>query len=84
MAAEASAGLSHQVVLSFSLPLAVAIAALASAFGLGRAVSAAMEGMARQPEAAAKIQTGMVIGCAFIEALTIYALLTVLILQGRI
>jgi len=43
-----------------------------------------MEAMGRQPEAAGKIQTAMVIGAAFIEALTIYALLTVLILQGKL
>ncbi len=66
------------------MPLAVAIAAFGCALGLSKAVSSAMEAMGRQPEAAGKIQTGMIIGCAFIEALTIYALLTVLILQGRV
>ena len=70
--------------LSFALPLAVAIAAFGSAFGLGRAVSAAMEAMGRQPEAAGKIQVGMIIGCALIEALTIYALATVFLLMGKI
>ncbi|MBI3317964.1 MAG: ATP synthase F0 subunit C [Candidatus Omnitrophica bacterium] len=72
------------VVLGFALPFGLALAAAASATALGKVVSAAMEAMARQPEAAAKIQTGMVIGCAFIEALTIYALVTVFILQGRV
>jgi len=70
--------------LSFALPLAVAIAALGSGLGLGRAVSAAMEAMGRQPEAAGKIQVGMIIGCALIEALTIYALATVFLLMGKI
>lgn len=84
MATELTSGFTPQVALSLALPFGLAIAALASAMALGRAVSSAMEAMGRQPEAAAKIQTGMVIGCAFIEALTIYALLTVLILQGRI
>ncbi len=78
------AAIEANVVLGFALPFGLAVAAFASAMGLGRAVSAAMEAMARQPEAAAKIQTAMVIGCAFIEALTIYALVTVFILQGRI
>lgn len=76
--------MNFQVGLSWTLPLAVAIAAFGSALGLAKAVSAAMEAMGRQPEAAGRIQTGMIIGCAFIEALTIYALLTVLILQGKI
>ncbi len=43
-----------------------------------------MEAMGRQPEAAGKIQTGMIIGAAFIEALTIYALLVVFILSGKV
>lgn len=73
-----------QTALSWTLPLAVAIAAFGCALGLSKAVSSAMEAMGRQPEAAGKIQTGMIIGCAFIEALTIYALLTVLILQGKV
>jgi len=72
------------IALSFALPLAVALAAIASAFALGKAVTAAMEAIGRQPEAAPRIQLAMVIGAAFIEALTIYALLTVFVLQGRI
>lgn len=58
-------------------PLGLGLAAVGSAFGLGRAVGAAMDAMGRQPEAAGKIQTAMIIGCAFIEALTIYALISV-------
>ncbi len=61
--------------------LAVGIAALGSGLGLGRAVGSAMEAMGRQPEAAAKIQTGMIIGAAFIEALTIYALVAVILIK---
>lgn len=63
--------------LPLAYPLALGLAAFGSAFGLGKAVSAAMEAMGRQPEAASKIQTAMIIGCAFIEALTIYALISV-------
>lgn len=72
------------IALAFSLPIAVALAAIGSAFGLGKMVAAAMEAIGRQPEAAPKIQLAMVIGAAFIEALTIYALLTVFIFQGRV
>lgn len=70
--------------LGFALPLGLGIAAVGSGLGLGKAVSAAMEAMGRQPEAADKIQTGMIIGAALIEALTIYALVTVFILKGGI
>ena len=68
-----------KVVLSFGLPLGLSLAAVASAMGLAKAVTAAMEAMARQPEAASKIQGAMILGCAFIEALTIYVLVTVLL-----
>lgn len=67
--------------VGFLLPLAVGIAALGSGLGLGKAVGSAMEAMGRQPEAAAKIQTGMIIGAAFIEALTIYALVAVILIK---
>ena len=53
-------------LLHLAYPLGLSIAALGSGLGLGRAVSAAMEAMGRQPEAAGKIQTAMIIGCAFI------------------
>ena len=64
-------------LIQFSYPIGVALAAIGSGLGLGRAVGSAMEAMGRQPEAAGKIQTGMIVGAAFIEALTIYALITV-------
>jgi F-type H+-transporting ATPase subunit c len=67
--------------VGFLLPLAVGIAAVGSGLGLGRAVGSAMEAMGRQPEAAGKIQTGMIIGAAFIEALTIYALVAVILIK---
>jgi len=73
-----------QTSLGFAAPLAVAFAAIGSALGLGRAIGSAMEAMGRQPEAIARIQTAMIIGAAFIEALTLYALLAFFIVSGKI
>lgn len=73
-----------ETALAFSLPIGLGIAALGSAFGLGRAVASAMEAIGRQPEAQSKIQMSMLIGCAFIEALTIYAFLIVLMNIGKV
>ena len=70
--------------LALALPLVVAIAAFGSALGLGKAVSSAMDATARQPEASTKILINMAVGCAFIEALTIYALVVVFLLSGKI
>lgn len=71
-------------MLAIFLPLSLGIAAFGSALGLGKAVGAAMEATARQPEAATKILVSMLTGCAFIEALTIYALIVVFNLSGKI
>jgi F-type H+-transporting ATPase subunit c len=69
--------------LALAIGLAIGVAAFGGALGQGRAVAAAMEGMARQPEAAGTIQTGMIIGLALIESLVIYALVISLLLIGK-
>jgi F-type H+-transporting ATPase subunit c len=68
-------------------PFAVLVAGFAMAFaaglcgiGQGRAVAAAVDAMARQPGAAARIQTAMIIGLALIESLAIYVLVVAMIL----
>lgn len=66
--------------LAVAAGFGVGLAAVGSAFGLGKATKSTVESMARQPEAAGDIQTAFVIGGALIEALTIYALLTALLL----
>ena len=70
------------VALGFALPIGVGLAALGCGLGIGRAVEGAMGAMARQPEAAGRIQVGMIIGAAFIEALTIYALVVTFVLPA--
>jgi F-type H+-transporting ATPase subunit c len=70
--------------LGFALPIGLGIAALGSGLGLGRAIYGAMEAMGRQPEAIGKIQVAMIIGAAFIEALTIYAFVSLFVLSGKI
>jgi len=59
---------------------AMAFAAGLCALGQGRAIAAAVEAMARQPGAAARIQTAMIIGLALIESLAIYVLVVAMIL----
>src|SRR5437899_1715515 len=57
-----------------------ALAAGLCGLGQGRAVASAVDAMARQPGAAARIQTAMIIGLALIESLAIYTLVIALIL----
>ncbi len=54
--------------------LALALAAAGCGTAQGKAVVAACEGMARNPQAAGNIRTTMIIGLALIEALVIYVL----------
>ncbi len=68
-----------QTALALSYPIGVGVAALGSGIGLGRAVGSAMEATGRQPEASFRILISMVIGSAFIEALTIYALIAIVV-----
>ena len=74
----------YKMVLAASLPLGLGIVAVGCAIALGRAVAAAMEATGRQPEASMKILINMATGCAFIEAITIYALVFVFALSGKI
>ena len=68
--------------LAYSLPLGIGLAAIGSGIGLGLTGKGGLEAMGRQPEAAAKIQTAMILGLAFSEALTIYAFVTMFIISG--
>ena len=54
--------------------IAAAIAVIGAAIGIGRIGQSAMEAMARQPEAASKIQSGMIIAGAFVEGATLFAI----------
>lgn len=76
--------MNYQTALAFALPIGLGIAAIGSGIGLAGAVGRAMEAMGRQPEASGKIQTGMIIGAALCEALTIYSLIAFFMLQGKI
>ena len=59
--------------------IAAAIAVIGAAIGIGRIGQSAMEAMARQPEAASKIQSGMIIAGALIEGATFFALIVCLL-----
>jgi len=52
---------------------------LGAAFGIARLASAALEGTARQPEAAADLRTSMIIPAALIEGLGFFALVVCLL-----
>jgi F-type H+-transporting ATPase subunit c len=76
--AAAVAATSDKGLVSIAAALAIGLAAFGGAMGQGRAASAALEGISRNPAASGKILTPMIIGLALIESLVIYALLIAL------
>ena len=74
----------YKTMLALTVPVSLGIAAVGSAIGLGKVVAGAMDATGRQPEASTKILISMAVGCAFIEALTIYALVFAFVIIGKI
>ncbi|MDY0097970.1 MAG: ATP synthase F0 subunit C [Bacteroidales bacterium] len=54
-------------------------AVIGAGLGIGRIGGSAMEAIARQPEAANKIQTAMIIAAALIEGVALFAVVVALI-----
>jgi F-type H+-transporting ATPase subunit c len=61
--------------------IAIGIGAIGPALGNGKLGAKAMEAIGRNPEAAPKIQTAMILAIAFTEAIAIYALVVALIIK---
>ncbi len=71
-------------LLGLGVAIGLPIAVIGAGIGQGNAAAAALEGIARQPEAANKIQTVMIIALALIESLVIYALLMFFLLNTKL
>jgi F-type H+-transporting ATPase subunit c len=63
--------------------LGIAVGVILPAFAMGRAISSALDALARQPEAERSITRTLFIGLAMIESLAIYVLVIVLIVLFR-
>lgn len=63
--------------------LAIGLGVLGGGLGQGKAVAAALEGISRNPGAAARIQTPMILGLALIESLVLLAFVIAFMLQGK-
>ena len=63
--------------------LAIALGVFFPAIAMGRAISQALDALARQPEAEKAITRTLFIGLAMIESLAIYVLVVVLIILFR-
>ena len=83
-AAAAATGDNTKAWLAIASGIGIAIASFGGAIGQSKAAAAALEGIARNPGAASKVQTPMIIALALIESLVIYTLLIAFMLQGKI
>lgn len=72
----------NDLLSSKAIAAAIAIGGvgIAGAIGMAIAISKSAESMARQPEAAGKINSAMMLGLVFIETVIIYALIVAILI----
>ena len=69
-----------RIVSLIGADVAVAIGSIGPALAEGRSITAAMDAIARQPEAAGAISRTLFVGLAMIETMAIYCLVIALLL----
>jgi F-type H+-transporting ATPase subunit c len=89
MAQEAAAAATSKGTLAAGLiaigaNVGIGIAAMGCGIGQGRVGAAALESIGRNPNSANNVFVPMIIALAFIEALTLYALVIAFLLQAKI
>jgi F-type H+-transporting ATPase subunit c len=83
-AVQAASGQLREFGLAIGAGLGLGLAAAGGALAQGRAVSSAMEGLSRNPQASDKMFLPLILGLVFIESLVIYTLVIAFFLQGKI
>jgi F-type H+-transporting ATPase subunit c len=76
--AQAAGAAGHLDLAGMGAGLGLGLAALGGALGQGKTAASALEGIARNPAAADKVFTPMIIGLALIESLVLYAFVVAL------
>jgi len=73
-----------QGLIAVGAGVAIGFGALGAGIGQGLAALGALQGIARNPSAAGKITTQMIVCLALIESLAIYALVIAFFLQAKL
>lgn len=76
--------MTESAIIAIAAALAIALSTVFPALGQGKAAKAALESIARQPDAAKDIRSTLLLSLALMEALTIYGLLIAFMLVGKI
>jgi F-type H+-transporting ATPase subunit c len=69
-----------KIISIIAAAVAVSVGSIGPALAEGRSVAAAMDAIARQPEASATVSRTLFVGLAMIETMAIYCLVIALIL----
>lgn len=70
-------------LLAIAIALGIGLAAFAGALGQARTAAAALEGIARNPNAAGNVMVPLILGLAFIESLVLFTWVLMLLMQFR-
>lgn len=70
--------------VGLGMGLIMGLAGLGIGLGQGIAISKGLEGMSRQPEAAGKIQTAMIVGLAIMETIGILGFVIAIMMSGSL
>lgn len=76
--------MTQSALIAIAAALSIAISTIFPALAQGRTAKAAMESIARQPDAAKDIRSSLIVSLAMMEALTIYGLLIAFMLIAKI
>ena len=76
--------MSTEAIIAIAAAFTIALSTIFPAMAQGSTSKAAMESIARQPDAAGDIRSTLIISLALMEALTIYGLLIAFMLISKI
>lgn len=82
--AAAAGQMTDKAYIALAAGLGLGLAAIGGALGQGRTAATALEGICRNPGAADKVFTPMILGLALIESLVIYSFVISFLLVGKI
>ena len=76
--------MTDSAIIAIAAALSIAFSTIGPAMGQGKTAAAAMESIARQPDAAGDIRSSLIISMAMMEALTVYGLLIAFMLVAKV
>ena len=76
--------MTDSAIIAIAAAISIAFSTIGPAMGQGKTAAAAMESIARLPDAAGDIRSSLIISMAMMEALTIYGLLIAFMLVAKV